>query len=107
MVLVTRSDFEVLMPALRQRWLFAFTQLNEGDDCPPGCRMRTEGMMEALVLLQPDSIGRQITAMDECYREVFGYGLDDAFGEGWQLFYPFPQIPAMMRRAPVCPSTSD
>ncbi len=95
------------MLALRQRWLSAFTQLNEGEDWPPGGRMRTEGMMEALVLLQPDSTERQITAMDGCYREVFGCGLDETFGKDWQLFYPFPQIPAMMRRAPVYPSTSD
>jgi hypothetical protein len=95
------------MLVLRQRWLSAFTQLNEGEDWPPGGRMRTEGMMEALVLLQPDSRERQITAMGECYREVFGCGLDEAFGKDWQLFYPFPQIPAMMRRAPVYPSTSD
>ena len=107
MTLSMRSDSEVLMLALRQRWLSAFTKLHEGEDWPPGCRMRTEGMMEALVLLQPDSTERQITAMDGCYREVFGCGLDETFGKDWQLFYPFPQIPAMMRRAPVYPSTSD
>ena len=95
------------MLALRKRWLTAFAQLNEGEDWPPGSRMRTEGMMEAVVLLQPDSRERLITAMDECYREIFDCGLDDAFGKDWQQFYPFPQIPAMMRRAPVYPSTSD
>ncbi|MEH6518629.1 MAG: hypothetical protein V7742_18270 [Halioglobus sp.] len=107
MTLATQLDSESLMLALRQRWLSAFTQLNDGEDWPPGCRMRTEGMMEALLLLQPDSRERQITAMDECYREAFGSRLDEAFGKDWQLFYPFPQIPAMMRRAPVYPSTSD
>ena len=95
------------MLALRQRWLYAFSLLNAGEDWPPGCRMRTEGMMEALVLLQPDSRELQISAMDECYRQIFDCGLDDALGKDWQQFYPFPQIPAMMRRAPVYPSTTD
>ena len=29
------------------------------------------------------------------------------FGDNWQDFYPFPQIPAMGKRAPVYPSTPE
>ena len=46
-------------------------------------------------------------AMDACYREAFGRALAEDFGADWRDFYPFPQIPAVARRAPVFPSTSD
>jgi hypothetical protein len=45
--------------------------------------------------------------MDDCYRQAFGRTLADDFGDDWREFYPFPQIPAMGRRAPVYPSTRD
>jgi hypothetical protein len=64
-------------------------------------------MMEALVLLGPVTANEVVTAMDECYQSAFGRGIAEDFGEDWQEFYPFPQIPAMGRRAPVFPSTSD
>ena len=33
--------------------------------------------------------------------------IGEAFGADWEAFFPFPQIPAMARRAPVYPSTRD
>jgi hypothetical protein len=45
--------------------------------------------------------------MDRCYRSVYGRGIADDFGEDWQGFFIFPQIPAMAERAPVYPSTRD
>ncbi len=63
--------------------------------------------MEAFRLLSPGSESELLTAMDACHYEVFGVTLADRFGEDWQAFYPFPQIPVVMTRAPVYPSTPD
>ena len=87
------------------RWRQMFTALAAGSDVPPSLRLRTEGLMEALALLgevEPDVLQQQ---MDEVYSEVIGQSLAEDFGGRWQDFYPFPQIPAMGRRAPVFPST--
>ena len=96
-----------LQAELERRWLAMFTALAQGDDLPPTQRLRAEGMMEAAALLQiatPEELARQ---MQHCYRTAFGRGIDDDFGADWQVFFPFPQIPAMARRAPVFPSTRD
>jgi hypothetical protein len=79
----------------------------EGDDLPPADRLRTEGMMEAVVMAQAASEDEVNSAMDACYRRVHGHGLSQALGQDWRTFFPFPQIPAFARRAPVYPSTQD
>lgn len=84
-----------------------FDALAGGGDVPPARRLRAEGMMEAAVLVGEVSREQLLRRMDECYREAFGRTLEEDFGADWQAFYPFPQIPAMGRRAPVFPSTSD
>jgi hypothetical protein len=84
-----------------------FTDLASGDDVPPGQRLRTEGMMEAAALLGIATPAALVESMDRCYRAAFGRGIGDEFGADWQEFFPFPQIPAMARRAPVYPSTRD
>jgi hypothetical protein len=92
---------------VNSRWRQMFTALAAGDDVPPSRRLRTEGLMEALVLtgeMTPETLQR---AMDSVYTEVFGVGLSDEFGIGWQDFFPFPQILAMGRRAPVYPSAPE
>lgn len=98
---------DLLQTEIEQRWRTMFAALAAGDDVPPSQRLRAEGMMEAAALLgiaTPDAL---VDAMECCYRAVFGCGLDDAFGEDWQVFFPFPQIPAMSKRAPVYPSTRE
>ena len=84
-----------------------FSALAAGDDVPPGQRLRAEGMMEAALLLDAASVQELDRAMDDCYRQAFGRGIDEDFGADWREFYPFPQVPAMGRRAPVYPSTRD
>jgi len=92
---------------LEQRWRAMFTALAAGDDVPPSQRLRAEGMMEAAALLGAATREDLVAAMDRCYREAYGHGISDDFGEDWDAFFPFPQIPAMARRAPVYPSTRD
>lgn len=92
---------------IERRWTDMFSALANGDDVPPGLRLRTEGLMEAAVLLGAASAQDLSLDMDRSYRQAFGRGLSADFGEDWQAFFPFPQIPAMARRAPVYPSTAE
>ena len=91
--------------ALRLRKLFA--QLAAGQDVPPSQRLRLEGMMETLVLLQLTSPDELDTVLASIYREIFKVELTDDLGEDWRTFYSFPQIPGYQRRAPVFPTTPD
>ncbi|MDX1733077.1 MAG: hypothetical protein R3228_01880 [Halioglobus sp.] len=94
------------MAELGLRWRTMFGALAAGEDVSPALRLRTEGMMEAALLLGTDR-GRLVAAMCECYRAAFGRSIEDDFGDDWEAFFPFPQIPAMARRAPVYPTTRD
>ena len=38
---------------------------------------------------------------------AFGRGLSVDFGERWRELAPFPENPAVAKRAPVYPSTAD
>jgi hypothetical protein len=98
---------DALTTELIARWSGMFAALAGGGDVPPALRLRTEGMMEALVLLGTATANELTAAMAEHYQSAFGRSFAQDFGEDWQEFYPFPQIPAMGRRAPVFPSTSD
>ena len=97
----------VVLAELEQRWQSMFAALAGGDDVPPTHRLRAEGMMEAAVLLGIATPAVLVASMDRCYRAAFGRGIDEEFGADWQEFFPFPQIPAMARRAPVYPSTRE
>lgn len=97
----------VLETELEQRWLALFAALAAGDDVPPAQRLRTEGMMEAAALQGIATPASLLRAMDRCYREALGRSIGEDLGEDWQAFFPFPQIPAMARRAPVYTSTKD
>ena len=92
---------------LERRWRAMFAALAAGDDVSPAQRLRAEGMMEAADLLGIATREELLASMDRCYRDVFGQGISAAFGTDWEVFFPFPQIPAMARRAPVYPSTRD
>jgi hypothetical protein len=98
---------DALQTELERRWRCMFVALTSGDEVPPAMRLRTEGMMEAAVLLECAAPAGLQRAMDDCYRAACGQGIAEQFGDDWQDFFPFPQIPAMGRRAPVYPSTSD
>ncbi|TDG12942.1 hypothetical protein E2F43_15425 [Seongchinamella unica] len=98
---------EPLQEELQQRWQRMFAALARGEDLPPGRRLRAEGMAEAAVLLGLATAEELDEIMDKCYYAAFGRPLADDFGEDWRGFTPFPEIPAMARRAPVYPSTAD
>ena len=95
-----------LLKEIETRWQQMFTALAAGDDLPPGQRLRTEGLMEAAVLLgaSEETLQQQ---MEACYSEAFGHPISDALGEDWQGFHRFPEIPAFARRAPVVPTTAE
>ena len=84
-----------------------FSALAAGDDVPLSLRLRAEGIMEAALLTRVASSEELDRAMGECYQAAFERSLEEDFGADWRQFYPFPQIPAMGRRAPVYPSTSE
>ncbi|PLW68366.1 hypothetical protein [Pseudohalioglobus lutimaris] len=98
---------QVILDELERRWLAMFVALAGGDDLPPGQRLRAEGMMEAVVLAGGVTEDELTSAMNASFSAAFGQSLAAAFGEDWRLFYPFPEIPAVARRAPVYPSTKD
>ena len=94
-----------LLTELNSRWRRVFNDLDAGADVPPGLRLRTEGLMEAVALVGELSRDALQAQMDAVYCEINGQGLGASFGEDWRDFFPFPQIPAMGKRAPVFPST--
>lgn len=98
---------EDLQNELYQRWQQMFAALARGEDLPPGRRLRAEGMAEAAVLAGLAAEDELDALMDDCYQAAFGRRLADDFGEQWRAFAPFPENPAVARRAPVYPSTSD
>lgn len=97
----------VLLVELKNRWDSMFASLAAGRDLPPGRRLRAEGMMESVVLIGDAAPAEVVDLMGQCYVHAFGRSLEQDFGAGWQTLYPFPQIPAVMARAPVYPSTRD
>ena len=96
-----------IVEELSRRWQLMFSELQRGDDLPPGMRLRTEGMMEAAVLVGAASAGELQALMGDCYEEIVGTTLVEEFGADWSDFFAFPQIPAVANRAPVYPSTKD
>jgi len=97
----------VLLIELERRWRAMFDALAAGDDVPPSQRLRAEGLMEAAELQGIVTREQLLDSMGRCYGEAFGRAIAEDFGEDWAVFFPFPQIPAMARRAPVYPSTKD
>jgi len=97
----------VLMTELELRWRQVYSALAAGDDVPPSKILRAEGMMEAAVLTGQSSKSELLAAIGRCYLAAFGRVIEEDFGEDWQDFHPFPEIPAMATRAPVFPSAPD
>jgi len=96
-----------LLAALEQRFEAMFAALAAGEHLPPATRLRTEGMMEAAVLLERANPAQLQDVMARCYQAATGRAFDDEFGADWREFFRFPQIPAMGERAPVYPSTRE
>ena len=95
--------YDTALNELEGRWSTMFDALVAGGEVPPTQRLRTEGFMEATVLLGHASEAQIQNAMAACYQRCF----EKALPEEWQALFPFPQVPGFGRRAPVVPTTSD
>ena len=96
-----------LLDEIVARWLAMFESLATGSDVAPSLRLRTEGLMEAAVLQGLLSADQLTQLMEQRYLQCYGHTIMADHGDDWQEFFPFPQIPAMAKRAPVYPSTPD
>ena len=96
-----------LLTEIHARWQKIFESLAQGDDVAPSLRLRTEGLMEAAVLAELVSAEQLTSLLEASYQQSYQRSLNLDFGEDWRDFFPFPQIPAMAKRAPVYPSTAD
>lgn len=94
---------ELAWNAMEQRWRTLFSLLSQGGEVPPSLRLRTEGLMEAQVLMGLADQASVQDALEICYQDVTG----EALRGDWRELFPFPQIPGFGRRAPVFPSTPD
>jgi hypothetical protein len=94
---------EFALTELDRRWRQLFSALDAGGEASPALRLRTEGFMEALVLLELTDEDALTAALERCYQDCFGAPLP----ENWRELFPFPQLPGFGRRAPVYPSTRD
>ena len=96
-----------ILRELASRWRSMYSELEQGRDVPPALGLRAEGIMEAAVICGVASAVQLDELLETCYLECTGRALPDDLGEGWREFYPFPQLPLRMQRAPVYPSTAD
>jgi hypothetical protein len=92
-----------LLEELDNRWRLIFSRLSDGGEVPPSLRLRAEGLMEALVLLELATVDELQSAMATCYADYYS----DPLPVDWRELFPFPQIPGHGRRAPVYPSTRE
>jgi len=96
-----------LIVEIETRLMTLFTALAAGDDASPSQVLRLEGLLEAAVLLQISAESDLTLTMQNIYQQAHGRSLEEDAGEQWRQLYRFPQIPAIAKRAPVHPSTSD
>lgn len=94
---------DIALVDLDRRWRGIFETLQAGGEVSPSRRLRTEGVMEAVVALGLASESELQEALEACYRECIG----EALPRDWRELFPFPQVPGFGQRAPVYPSTSD
>jgi len=95
------TDMARLDEEVARRWQDMLQAAEAGEDIPPGQRWRTEGIMQALVLLGARSSDELQQAMADAYCEALGRSLESDLGTDWRTHFPFPEIPFFMRRAPV------
>ncbi len=98
---------DVIFSEIRKRLLGMFSALARGEDVPPGTALRTEGLMEAALLTGHATIDELDALLLDCFNEANPADSELTLEPDWREFYPFPQIPLRMKRAPVYPSTSD
>lgn len=91
-------DQQQFIDSLAERLLGIFNAYANGNDVPPAQVFRTEGFIEAgcCIGLVSEQTVREL--MQSLYRQVFDSEFPAMTGPGIQ-------IPPLMRRAPVYPST--
>ena len=94
------SAQEILAREIGQRLDILLARLADGDDIPPGSRLRLEGMLESAVLVgsSMEELRQQIR---QCYRPYANIDVDSAAGESWVGHAPFPELPLFLPPAPV------
>jgi len=91
------------METLEQCWTSIFSSLAQGGEVAPSQRLRAEGMMHLLVVMEAATEQQLQIALAACYQECF----DEPLPVDWPELFPFPQIPGFGVRAPVYPSTAE
>jgi hypothetical protein len=94
---------ELGMETLEQCWRDIFSRLAQGGEVAPSQRLRAEGMMQLLTVMEVATEQQLHTALAACYLECFG----EPLAASWTELFPFPQIPGFGLRAPVYPSTAE
>lgn len=101
------ADSSAIMAEVKARLRAMLQAVAAGEDIPPGQRWRTEGLMQALVLLGTRRDEELQQVIEDIHVEVLGQSLADVLGSDWRRDYPFPEIPFFMQRAPVHRARSD
>lgn len=84
---------------IEQRLNKIFADYQSGQDVSPALRFATEGMME-LALAAGLLTQKQLnSSLNNCYRRCFNNPAEPSLVA--------PRIPALMKRAPVVPTTKD
>lgn len=96
-----------LRSLLLSRFEDIFKRLEAGEDVPPSLRLRTEGLLEALVLIEEATVDELDKILEDLHKVHRGASLTEELGADWRHLHPFPELPLWMDRAPVFPSTSD
>jgi hypothetical protein len=96
-----------LVELVESRLTALFQRLADGDDAPPGQRLRLEGLLEAVVYRAELSEEAADELIDTVHRQIFGDGLTDRLGDDWRAAHPFPELPVFARRAPVSTGNDD
>jgi hypothetical protein len=100
---------------IKQRLVLIFTAYQRGEDVSPAQLYRAEGVVEACCDLGLTTQDQALRLMDDTYQQVFnqppppmyknlGYKNSGYKQEGDKKGLAF-KIPALMKRAPVYPST--
>lgn len=93
---------QMVYQCIEQRLVEIFTAYKQGQDVSPARRFHLEGYVQACCELQLISIEQALKLMADTYTGVFAEPFDvERQCEQQQAFV----IPALMKRAPVYPST--
>ncbi len=106
MTKVVTIDPEAFLQEVRERITAIFTDYHNGNDVPPGMRLRLEGFIQAglrFALVDRSAVEKILV---DTHQQVFGAPMPESFPSFDEADQIIP-IPPLMQRAPVYPSTKD